>query len=148
MAHVRTQIRDAAVASLSGLPTTGTRVYSGRSRQLAKDHEPSLLIYCTEETSSIDAAGSDPIMERIVRLLVEGHVVATEAADMEETLDQIALEVEPVILMSSFGGRARAVFLVATRIAVESPGERHSGVIRMEFEVNYRTRESAPDKVV
>lgn len=148
MAHVRTQIRDAAVACLSGLPTTGTRVYSGRSRQLAKDHEPTLLVYCTEESSSVEAAGSDPIMARIVALAVEGRAVATEASDLEDTLDQIALEVEPVILMSAFGGRARSVMLVRSRITVESPGERHAGEVRMEFEVAYRTRESAPDKAV
>lgn len=152
MAHVRTQIRDAVVAALAGLSTTEDRVYSGRSRPKEKDAEPFLLVYCTEERSEVTAMGADPILDRVLTLAVEGCCVAQDyegAQEVEERLDQIALEVEPAITEdSSLGGLAIEVTLTGARIAVQAPGERHAGNIRMEFRVHYRTRESAPGTAV
>lgn len=143
--HLRSQIRDAVVAAVTGLTTTGARVYAGRARPLAKDSDPCLLVYATAETSDVHTIGSDPILLRSLTLAVEGLAVATEAAALEETLDQIALEVEPAITAdSSLGGLTLAVTLTGTRIAVEAPGERHAGAIRMEFRVEYRTHEQSP----
>lgn len=148
MTHVRTQIRRAAVARLTGLRKTGVRVYSGRSRPAAKDADPYLLVYATEERSDVSddgAMGADPILGRFLNLVIEGRAVASSAEEIEDTLDQIALEVEPTLTQdSSLGGLAIEVTLTGTRILIESPGERHAGEIRMEFRVRYRTRESRP----
>lgn len=143
--HVRTQIRDAVVMALTGLATTGSRVYAGRARPVAADSDPYLLIYATEERSEVEAMGADPVILRELTLAVEGRALASEAAALEETLDRIALEVEPAVVRdSSLGGRTREVTLTATRVAVQAPGEAHAGEVRMEFRVAYRTRESAP----
>lgn len=140
------------MVALTGLATTDDRVYSGRSRPKEKDAEPYLLVYCTEERSAIDAMGSDPIVERGLTLAVEGRCVAQDdegAQDVEERLDQIALEVEPAITAdASLGGLTREVTLTGTRIAVQAPGERHAGEVRMEFRVLYRTREQTPGTAV
>lgn len=145
MTHVRTQIRDAVVAALTGLSTTGSRVYAGRSRPAAKDTDPFLLVYGTQETSEPAAIGVDPILMHELMVRVEGRALASTAAAIENTLDQIALEVEPAITRNSaLGHLTRSVILVGTRIAVESPGERHAGEVTMEFRIVYRTRESSP----
>jgi hypothetical protein len=145
MAHVRTQIRDAVVTALTGLPTTGTRVFSGRARPMAKDSDPYWLVYATEERVDVHAMGADPVQERTLTLMVEGRAVASDAEAIEVLLDQIAAEGEPAIVRdASLGGRTQEVTLTAVRINVEAPGERHQGEVRMEFRVVYRTRESAP----
>ena len=56
MAHARTQIRAQVIAALVGLPTTGSRVYPGRSLPLDPDRigGPGLLVYCGNENIDAD----------------------------------------------------------------------------------------------
>jgi hypothetical protein len=145
MSHVRTQIRSAAVAALAGLATTGANVFAGRTRPLAKDHPHTLLVYAIEERSDTDAMGG--ILARILTLAVEGRVTTDDEPD--DLLDQIALEVEPVMVAQPLlGGLVLEITLQATRIMTLPAGERHAGEIRMEFRVLYRTQETAPDTAV
>ena len=147
MAHVRSQIRDAVVAALENLPTTGSRVYAGRTRPLAKDHAPTILVYAIEESSDVDAMGANATLFRNLTLAVEGRVIGAETPDA--ALDRIAAEVEPAIVADpTLGGIAREVTLTATRINAQAPGESQAGEIRMEFRVQYRTIESAPQTAV
>jgi hypothetical protein len=145
MSHVRSQIRAAIVAQLAGLATTGARVYSGRTRALAADHEPTLLVYAIEETSDVDAMGEDPPLMRTVTVRIEGRAVDAAAADLEETLDQVAAEVEVAMAADfSLGGLSHEVTLTATRLRVEAPGDKHAGEVTMDYRVAYRTRERTP----
>lgn len=147
MAHVRSQIRDRVVVLLNGLPATGNRVFSGRSRPLKQDHETCLLVYTTEEAAEYAAMGG--VLLRELTLVVEGRAVAAEAADIEDTLDEIAEQVEPALLRAPpLGGFVRDIALRSTRITVQSPGESHAGEIQMSFRVVYRTRETAPSAAV
>lgn len=139
--HVRTQIRNAAVAALIGLPTTADRVYSGRTRPLPKDHLPTLLVYVTEERSDSGAMGG--ALARAPVLSIEGRMVGAD--DLEDLLDGIALEVEPAIVARPLlAGLVKEITLTSTRITVVSPGESHSGEIRLEYRLQYWTQEEAP----
>ncbi|TAK50238.1 MAG: hypothetical protein EPO23_03260 [Xanthobacteraceae bacterium] len=145
MTHVRSQIRAAVVAALSGLATTGARVYPGRTRSLGEDHEPTLLIYTTDERAEIDAMGG--ILLRRLTLVVDAQVVASGPPD--DTLDQIAAEVEPAMILNpSLGGLAKWVLLTATRTAIRADGKRHLGEVRLEYDIGYRTRENNPAMAV
>jgi hypothetical protein len=52
--HARQQIREAAATVVSGLTTTGTRVYQSRMRPVADAGTPCLLVMTSDE--SIDPA--------------------------------------------------------------------------------------------
>ncbi len=145
MAHVRAQIRAAVVAALTGLETIGSRVYAGRTRALGAEHEPTLLVYCTQESSGVDTISSNAKLLRNLTLIVEGRAVADQSDDLEATLDQIASEVEPVMVSDpTLGGLALEVTLTASRLNAQSPGESHAGEIRMEYRILYRTAEKTP----
>lgn len=146
MTHARAQLREAAIADLTGLPTTADRVFAGRTRPLAKDHEPTLLVYAVEETVEIEAFGA--VLGRTLTLAVEGRVSA--AAPPDDALDAIAAEVEAALLAKAGAllALARSVTLTATRINAQAPGEKHIGAIRLEFAVVYRTREPAPETIL
>lgn len=147
MPHVRTQIRDAAIAALTGLPTTQHRVYAGRTRPLPAHHEPALLVYTREEVSERDAAGRPPILAREVTLVVEGRVHVAVAPD--DMLDQIASEVESALAADPrLAGKALDTMLRRTAIEALADGERHVGSVRMEFVVQYRTTQTAPGVAV
>ena len=145
MAHVRGLFRAAVVAALTGLETIGSRVYAGRTRALGAEHEPTLLVYCTQESSGVDTISSNAKLLRNLTLIVEGRAVADQSDDLEATLDQIASEVEPVMVSDpTLGGLALEVTLTASRLNAQSPGESHAGEIRMEYRILYRTAEKTP----
>jgi hypothetical protein len=143
VAHARAQIRNAAVALLTGLATTGNRVYHGRTRPLKADHAPTLLVYATDEASAAGSTGHPVLVQRILTLMIEGRVIGNFVPD--DMLDAIAAEVETAIGADpSIGGLALDTQLAATRIAAQPAGERQAGEIRLEFRVTYFTRENAP----
>ena len=49
MSHAHTQIRDAAVLALTGLTSTGSRVYPNRIFTLADANLPGLRVFLNDE---------------------------------------------------------------------------------------------------
>lgn len=143
--HVRAQIRAKIVEVLTGLPTTTDQVFPGRTRPLAADHAPTLLVYVTDEHSDNDAMGG--ILGRGLTVAVEGRVITANVPD--DILDTIALEVEPAMVADpSLGRLVKEVTLTSTVINTKAPGDAHAGEIIMKYRVQYRTTESAPDTAV
>jgi hypothetical protein len=147
--HVRTQLRHAAVALLTGLPTTVDRVYRGRRRNLGADHEPSLLIYTDDEDVTPASQGSPPTQDRAVMLMIECRANGAESDTLEDLLDVMAAEVEPAILDNwSFNGLAGRTDLVKCRTRIEAKGDLLNGGVRLEFRVTYSTEEGRPTVAV
>lgn len=93
MSHPRTTLRQAAVAALTGLATTGARVYVDREYALQPAELPCLHIAVSETTQ---AAGLPAAYARQLTLRVRALAKATSG--LSTTLDQIALEVETALL--------------------------------------------------
>ena len=139
--HIRKQVRDAAVADLTGLATTGSNVFTARVAPLTSAEMPGLVVMLRAETSQHDTQ-SPPTIARDGRLVVEGRAQGGDG--LEDTLDQIAVEVETQIYT-----RAEALDLLlmdidplTTEIVLLEPSEgvaQRTGVIRMLFPVTYRT---------
>ena len=145
--HVRQQIRDAVAAALRNLATTGNRVYVGRTRPLAEGHEPTLLIYTTQEESSRGVMGNPPTLERVLTLHIEGRV--SEDSVPDDLLDDIATEVETAMWNTT--ALDQMIYHIQFRrseIQIEAQGTAHIGGIRLEYLVKYRTKEGAPGLVV
>lgn len=148
MAHARRQVRVAAVADLTGLPTTGPRVFTSRVAPLTKEEMPGLKIAIREETGDWDAFGT---LARTGRLIVEGWLQGND--DIEDRLDLLALEVERKIYAP--GGELEALLQnigpPTTSIDLPEPEEgnaRRTGVVRMLFPVVYRTGTDDPTNIV
>ncbi|WP_315804037.1 hypothetical protein [Bradyrhizobium sp. SZCCHNS3002] len=148
--HMRKRIRDYLETQLTGLPTTGARVYAGRSRPLGAEHQPTLLIYMRSETSARTVMGRPPKQERPCTLFLEARVVTPDvpddlldgiAGELEERMGQL-IEYEPRVVV--FGGLAQNCELVGTEIIAEADGKNHIGAIRLEYRVTYRVTEGAP----
>lgn len=149
MAHVRKQIRDAAVSDLTGLEQTGENVFSGRARPLASRHPPTWLVYSIDESTIGDSSGSPPKQLRTLTLRAEGRVQLPGNADPEDLLDDMAVECERALLMSSrVFSLALAIDLMRTQIEVEAQGESVNGTILIDFQVQYRTAEGSPTVAV
>lgn len=154
--HLRKQIRDAVKDGLTGLATTGARVFVGRTRALPADHAPTLLIYTREETSRPDANGLPPPIERTLQLFIEGRVSTPDPPD--DDLDRIAAEIEAGMSalvqwtppLKFLGGLVRRVRYNGSITVVEGgeDGARHLGGIRLEYTVTYRTLEGDPTAAI
>jgi hypothetical protein len=143
MPHHREAIRDAVVTACTGLATTSTRVYRSRVYPIASHLLPALLIYANGETSEREVIiGVATKLIRRCEIVVEGFARAT--ADVDETLDDIAAEVETAIGGSQLSGNARDCTLTGTEIEIVDGGDQPLGVVRLTFAVTYRTAENNP----
>ena len=153
MPHVRTQIRDAVAALLATTATAGDNVLVGRTRPLGVEHPPTLMVYSTpavsggQENASVMGLSTPRRLSRVMMLSVVGHV--QEATPCDDTLDQLAAEVEEALGGDiKLGGLVKDFVLASTVSQVDAVGDRHVGAIRLVFSVTYHTKENAPQTAV
>jgi len=134
MTHVRHQIRDKVVAVLRNLPTTGPRCYAMRTYPTGRRKGPRLLVYTlreTSETGGMGGGGRD--LERTIELKIE---VQAAGRNFDDTLDQAAAEIEPVIFQNrKFDGLAVDCSLTSTVLEMASDEEERGGVLTLTYSV-------------
>ena len=147
--HMRTRIRDAAKQALTGLPTTGANVFSGRVSPLKSSEKPGLLVFCFVEDAGHGASNGGPTSERRPILKVEG--VASGNDELMDTLDQMALEVEQALfadedlralLMND--GEPEPPQTIIEISDVDAGAAVRTGSVHLMFPVTYRTRLGDP----
>lgn len=137
MSHVRTQIRAALVAHLTGLSTTGTAVFGQRTRPNT-DVLPYLKVWIGDDSGEMTTVGTDYIEQRSADLVIEAY--AKDSADMESVLDQIALEVQQRIATAtdlSFGGLIKMILAPRIEPDVDDSLEKPCGVNRITYPITY-----------
>lgn len=146
MAHVRQQIRQAVVAALTGLPTTGTNVHAGRALPLGGDTKPPALVVYTWPDAPIyeDAEMGDGecIVSHNLTIQVEGYY----SGGTDDDLDNLAVEVETAMYVDeTLGGLVQAMQLAGQDVARDGSGARIEGAIVMQFVVQYLAAEGDPE---
>lgn len=147
MAHVRKTIREYFGTQLTGLTTTGANAFESRVYPMQSAKLPAILIYTTSESSEEQAFSSKRVQNRTLSVEVEGFVRAI--SNFDDTLDQIAEEVEEAILDDpTLGGLAINTELESTTANYSGDGEQPVGTIRLTFEVQYRTETGQPGTAI
>lgn len=144
MSHVRTQLRDAFVARLTGLATTGAHVFGQRTRPNT-DAIPYLKVWIGDDNGDAATATSDEIEQRTADLVIEAY--AKDGGDMEDILDQIALEVQQQVATSpdrSFGGIVKLLGAPRIEPDVDDTLEKPCGVNRITYPITYFIAGSNP----
>jgi hypothetical protein len=145
--HARARIRQAVAAALTGLDTTQDRVFAGRVRPLGKDSGPALFVYSLEEDASIGAGAAKGVLDRALTLVVEGRVSSGGAADPEDMLDSIALEVETA-LAELLADEIVDLTLARTQMQIVAEGESIVGAVQLQYRALYRTPANHPETIV
>lgn len=143
--HVRKQIRDAAKTALTGLTTTGARVYATRpdEQPLQSSELPGLRVFTKDETVEVITTGPLRRRERLLELVVEACVRETSGYD--DDVDLIAKEVETALDADvSLGGLCQDIKPVSFSLEVDAAGEQPVAVGRMTFQVRYYTEKGTP----
>lgn len=141
--HLHKQIRDAIVTALTGLTTTGSRVYANRLQPLPDALSPTLLITLDEETATPVTFHTSPIYERELRLTVAAAYKA--ASGLDDTLDQISKEVETALAAGITLSGRRLDFTYTGMSFDDEQSDKPVGIKRMNFTVPFTAAANAPD---
>ncbi len=143
--HARKQIRDAVVTALTGLTTTGSRVYASRVYPMGSANLPGLCIYTVEEDIE-EATGPRPrTLSRILDVAIE--IYAKDNAALDDTIDKICAEVETA-LGNTKPASVKDLVLSSANTRYDGEGDQPHGVARMVFDAYYQTKEDAPNTIV
>lgn len=143
MAHVRTQLRQAALALLTGLATTGANSSTNRTLPLPKGHGTSLAVRTpTERSEDISQSGTQA---RVIALRVDISAKHADEDTLADLLDQAALEVEEAIAGDpTFSGLAQTYDYRGADLSMTGEGEKILGTLSLTFDVTLYTRREAP----
>jgi hypothetical protein len=143
--HLRRQIREAIATAVTGLTTTGSRVYQSRVYPLRPDNLPALRVMTQSESVATATLPAPRLLER--RLRVDVEAVAQAAADLDDTLDGICKEVEIALAMplGALGALVKTITLQSVDITLVSEADQPVGVAAMAYEAVYMAAENAPD---
>ncbi len=147
MAHMRKQIRDAVITLCTGLSTTGTKIFNHRVYPLGSNKLPGLCVYSQDENTIYQSISPPRSVMRTLNVVVESYVKSTTGYD--DTIDQIALEVEKAITADvTLGGLAKDTKILGFTSEVSGDGEQPACVGIMQVQVTYCVAENDPEASV
>lgn len=141
MAHVRTGIRNALVAVLTGLTTTGARVHASRMYPQADGSLPCLLVITNDERQIVE--GLSRVLERTLDVSVRAVVKAS--ASLDATLDTIIAEVETAMgAVTTLGGLIKELSLASIQISYDDMTDKPVGMADITYTISYFTLAGSP----
>ena len=141
--HVRQQIREAVATVVTGLSTTGSRVYQSRMYELQETDLPCLTITTDGDTREYLSAHHPAQVEVNVNVRISGY--ARAISNLDDTLDTISKEVEVAMAGSSL---ADFIELAGTRIEESVAGNQPVGIVEMFYKIKTYVMNNAPDVVL
>ena len=146
--HVRTQIRNAVSAALSGLVTPVT-ILTEPHRRIDPEDLPAVLISTTDDEPQPDqmVMGSPNYgVERTQSVSVELHAGGGDGVAIAETIDQMDLEVEQAISAdATLAGLAEIVVMTENTIEWNSDQDYILAARTVVYSVSWRHTFGAPD---
>ncbi len=147
MAHVREQLVTKFIELLTGLSTTGAKVYNTRLYPYDEiEHIPSLNIYAGPTIFDEESAVMGNIQAKITTIIVEIRV--KDPVNQSQELETINAEVEDAIMTDrTLGGIVNCVDYVGTEVE-RSVLDQPVALATLEFEVSYRVNATDPETIV
>lgn len=142
--HLHRQIREAVEILLTGLTTTGARVYANRLQPLTDANLPGLRVFMDDE--EVIESGIDKVQTRRLSMIVE--CCAKANATLDDTLDAISKEVESAL---SGGITIGSNWMDAEYAGMQfddALADKPVGVKRLRFSIIYMAASNAPDVLI
>ena len=141
--HLHKQIRGAVVTKLTGLTTSGSRVYANRLAPLPDTAQPSLTITLDEETSEGLTVHHPQAQGRTLTLAVSA--IAKASAGLDDTLDLMSKEVEVALSSGITIGSVHLDVLYTGMQFDDEQLDKPVGIKRMTFSIEFTAMSNAPD---
>ena len=147
MAHVRQTIRERIVTDITGLTTTGSKVFDTRIYPLTSAELPALIVYARDEDIEYEDLKPNRTQRRDLSIVIEAHAKAT--SNLEDTFDTIAKEVEEAISGDlTMNGNAKDVRLDSIDTDFNSDGQSKAGVMTITYIISYFLKENDVETAV
>lgn len=147
MAHARQAIRDDIVSTVSGLSTTGARVFRNRVYPMGESKLPGLLVYT--ESEEIEASTITPPRTQMRRMNVTIEAYVKAASNYDEALDTISEQIEEALALDvTRNGLAKDTRITSFESEYSGEGDQPVAVGRLIIEVVYATIENAVNQSV
>ena len=147
MSHAHKLIRDALETALTGLATTGTRVYANRLFALDTANLPGLRIFLDNETVEAQSIHRPVQQQRDIQIIVE-CCAKSDSATLDDTCDQMQLEVEAALYAGiSIAGQTHYPNLTGSQYD-DAIGLTPVAIKRVAFSLSYFTLANAPDSLI
>ncbi len=146
MSHTHKQIRDALATALTGLTTSGSRVYPNRLYPMDTAELPGLRIYLDADAVEVETIHSPLVYMHDLSITVEACARSSSALD--DTLDTMALEIETALANGiTISGKKLEPVLTGSQYDDE-PGSPPVGVKRLTFSLAYFTASNDPQTFI
>lgn len=140
MAHPRTLIRHAVVAQLTGATAAGARVFKARVVPFKQSELPAVAVYTPDEEVETSRSSAPRELERSLQLVIEGVTESGAPSDVDDSADELALEIEAAIDSdTTLNGTATDVLLSRTESDSFAESGKNHGLVRLTFTVYYET---------
>lgn len=144
MAHVRKQIRDEVVSTLTGLATTGSNVFRSRVYPLGDSKLPGLAIYTDTEEIAPQTISPPRTQLRTLTITVDCYVKGV--SNFDNDLDTISEEIEEALAADlTRGGLAKDTRITSFQADFSGEGDQPVATAKISIEVDYVTLENAVD---
>lgn len=141
--HVRQQIRQAIVSTLTGLSTTGANVFTSRVYALPQVALPALCVYTKDEATEYVSMTIPRTLQKNLNLSVEIFVAANQNSD--NTIDEICSEIEQAITQDvTITGMAKDTMLTGVDVDFDGDGEVPVARATMNILITYFNEEGDP----
>ena len=141
--HIRQAIRENIKTTLTGLTTTGNRVYLNRLYPLSQSNNNAICIFTDGESIDYLTTGATRTQERVVTYKVEVYV--RTKTDFDDKIDDILVEIESALHQDvTRGGNAVDTTLGNLQIEYNGDGEVPVGVGQLDVMVKYHNQEGSP----
>lgn len=144
--HVHKQIRSALVTKLTGLTTSGARVYANRLYPMDSANLPGLRIYADSETAEVVSIHAPQLQTRELSVAVEACALA--ASGLDDTLDLMSKEVEIALSSGLTVGSTTLVVSYTGMSYEDEAADKPVGVKRMTFSIPFEVAANAPDTLI
>lgn len=137
--HQRQAIRDAVIDLLKGNTVVGDNVSKNIVRPLWRQKLPQIVVYTlSEEVEEFNTAPRD--LKRTLLLAIEVHETATDNDELQDTIDDIAKDVEDIMYVDhTLSGTCEDQMLQQVEMDFNGDGDQPIAICRMIFSVYYLT---------
>lgn len=143
--HLRDQILTAVSAALTGLATTGPRVFLDQDNPLEDGELPGLTILQAGESNEVVSMPRPRLMQAVFDIDVSAYVKRTHAQnDVRKQVNTICKEVQVAMATAPLAG-AKYATLVQTDFQLSGDAENPVAMATMRWQILYFYQENAPD---
>ena len=143
--HIRQQLREAVATAVTGLTTTGSRVFQSRAYPLQISDVPCLVVTTDGDSIEQETVHHPYTQARQVQLRIEGYAVGT--TNLDDTLDGICKEVEIAVDNATLS-IVDDIGFAGTQLDTSVVGQQPVGKLTLIYRITVRTMSNSPDVAI